>query len=317
MCVDIPEGDKRQPAMGFPEGWFFFFEQADAAANPEIHPDVLGLRLISSKGVKYRSVGAAVNSHRRVFENKLKELQETFYKQIGASLLKEIDPHPLLGLGYYQEWVNVKGVKTAIYGTITKVEQDDVHEEEKFTVTYSEKSRKWVNKTDKGCASLHVPRTGTIGDLDAWGGCLQHLKKKGVRVKELLDQAPFYTQWLTPNLYRKEMVRTRDLSEDTPPSNLPCLMITHGPFELKFTVKSSTIPNAGYGVFLSVKPLLKEDDASTHLKLQPGELMDFGVYAPFRTEDMRKDHAFLIKNFVHGFKCEEYMFGTGEEDCFF
>jgi hypothetical protein len=144
MCVNIPEGEKRQPAMGFPEGWSFFFEEADAAANPEIHPDVLGLRLVSSKGVNYRSVGKAVNSHQRVFENKLKELKETFYKQIGASLLKEIDPHPLLGLGYCQEWVNVKGTKTAIYGTITKVEKDDVDEEEKFTVTYTDESRNWL-----------------------------------------------------------------------------------------------------------------------------------------------------------------------------
>ncbi len=121
--------------MGFLEGWFFFFEQADADTNPEIHPDVLGLGLISSKGVKYRSMGAAVNCHQRVFENKLTELKETFYEQIGASLLKEIDPHPLLGLGYCQEWVNVKGTMTAIYGTITTVEQDDADAASKFTVT--------------------------------------------------------------------------------------------------------------------------------------------------------------------------------------
>ncbi len=317
MCVNIPEGEKCQPAMGFPEGWFFFFEQADAAANPEIHPDVLGLRLISSKGVKYRSMGAAVNCHQRVFENKLTELKETFYEQIGASLLKEIDPHPLLGLGYCQEWVNVKGTKTAIYGTITKVEQDDVDEEEKFIVTYTDESRNWVNSTDTGCGSLHVPRTGTIDDLVAWGGCLQYLAIKGASMKKLLAQAPFYTKWLTPNLYRKEMVHTRDLSEDTPQSTLPHLRITHGPFELKFTVKTSTIPNAGYGVFLSVEPLLKEADAPTHFELQPGELMDFGVYAPFRTEDKREDHEFLMKNFVHGFKCEEYTFKTGEEDYVF
>jgi hypothetical protein len=318
MCVNIPEGEKCQPAMGFPEGWCFFFEQADAAANPEIHPDVLGLRLISSKGVKYRSMGAAVNSHRWAFDNQLKEVKETFFQQIGASLLKEINPHPLLGLGYCQEWVNVKGAKTAIYGTITKVEQDDIDEEEKFTVTYTDESRNWVNSTYTGCGRLHVPRTGTIDDLVAWGGCLQYLAIKKAPMQKLLHQAPFYTKWLTPNLYRKEMVRTRDLSEDTPQSILPRLMITHGPFELTFTVKTSTIPNAGYGVFLSVKPLLKDEaDAPTHFELQPGELMDFGVYAPFRTEDKRKDHAFLIKNFVHGFKCEEYAFQTEEEDSIF
>jgi hypothetical protein len=39
-------------------------------------------------------VGRAVNSLQQVFENKLKE---TFYQQIGASFLKKIDPHPLLG----------------------------------------------------------------------------------------------------------------------------------------------------------------------------------------------------------------------------
>jgi hypothetical protein len=76
---------------------------------------------------------------------------------IGASLLKEIEPHPLLGLGYCQEWVNVKGTKTAIYGTITKVvEKGDVGEEEKFTVTYTDESRNLVNSTYTECGSLHT-----------------------------------------------------------------------------------------------------------------------------------------------------------------
>jgi hypothetical protein len=313
MCVNIPEVGKRQPALGFPEGWSFFFEEMDAAANPEIHPDLLGLRLISSKGVRYQSVGAAVNCHQRVFENKLKELKKTFYQHIGASLLKEIDPHPLLGLGYCQEWVNVKGTKTAIYGSITKVEKDDVNEEEKSTVAYTDKSRNWVNSAHTGCGRLHVPKSRTIDGSAASGGCLQYLVMQRACTKKLLYQAPFYTKWLTPNLYQREMVRTRDLSEDTPQSTLPRLTITHGPFELTFTVKTSTIPNAGYGVFLSVEPLVKVADAPTHFELQPGELMDFGVCTPFQTEDMRSDHEFLIKNFIHRFKCEKYSFKTGED----
>ncbi len=88
MCVNISVGEKRQPALGFPEGWFFIFEQADAAANPEIHPDVLGLRLISSKGVTYRSVDRAVNRHQPVFDIQLQDLQETYYQQVRHTILK-------------------------------------------------------------------------------------------------------------------------------------------------------------------------------------------------------------------------------------
>jgi hypothetical protein len=64
--------------------------------------------------------------------------------------------------------------------------------------------------------------------------------------------------------------------------------------------------NADYGVFLFVEPSLKEANAPTNFELQTGELMDFGVY------HKKNDHAFLMKNFVHGFKCEEDTFKTGE-----
>jgi hypothetical protein len=106
MCVNIPEGECVNRRGAFQRAVFLFWRGGRCAANPEIYPDVLGLRLISSKSVRYRSVGRAVNSLQQVFENKLKE---TFYQQIGASLLKEIDPHPLLG----NIWAWVNGLSEA------------------------------------------------------------------------------------------------------------------------------------------------------------------------------------------------------------
>jgi hypothetical protein len=62
-------------------------------------------------------VGSAVNCHQRVFENKLNP------SAAWARLFPRV------------------GTKTSIYGTITKVEKDDVDDAEKFTVTYTDESR--------------------------------------------------------------------------------------------------------------------------------------------------------------------------------
>jgi hypothetical protein len=48
-------------------------------------------------------------------------------------------------------------------------------------------------------------------------------------------------------------------------------------------------------------------------KLEAGELVDLGVYGPFRPSDMKRRAVFFVKNFIHSHKCEEWAFG-GESD---
>jgi hypothetical protein len=46
--------------------------------------------------------------------------------------------------------------------------------------------------------------------------------------------------------------------------------------------------------------------------LKAGELLDLGVYAPFRVQDKKLEAVFFAKNFVHSRKPEEWSFNAGD-----
>lgn len=95
----------------------------------------------------------------------------------------------------------------------------------------------------------------------------------------------------------------------------PCLTLSVRGYHLVLSVKPSTIPNAGNGVFLSCKPAVGHEegddceDEQEHFDLDAGELLDLGIYAPCRIQDKKPAAAFTVKNFVHSNKCEEFSFG--------
>jgi hypothetical protein len=109
---------------------------------------------------------------------------------------------------------------------------------------------------------------------------------------------PFYVSWLV-----------RDERNEIPMQDIgvfPVLNMFFRGCHLVFTVNASSIPNVGNGVFLTCKTLRGEP----FFELAAGELLDIGVYAPYRSEDRRKEHIWLLKNFVHSRKCEEFDLGT-------
>jgi hypothetical protein len=72
------------------------------------------------------------------------------------------------------------------------------------------------------------------------------------------------------------------------------------------------IEGARFGVFLSI---FKDLDAvPNEFSLEPGELLDFGVYAPFRAEDVRSDHEFLVKSLIHECKNEVYAWESNSRE---
>jgi len=48
--------------------------------------------------------------------------------------------------------------------------------------------------------------------------------------------------------------------------------------------------------------------------LNESEMLDLGVYAPFRSQDLKLQSVFLLKNYVHALKCEEWSFDVGGKD---
>jgi hypothetical protein len=209
------------------------------------------------------------------------------------------DDTVLLGKGFSREWTNMYGQKRYVCGLVTSVESKD--DAAYFTVTYDEESRNLLNSLSSSCSCSYVPKTHTFGKPDVLGGHLLDNQKRGVESTEWMKEfgvTPFYVSWLVPDERNEIPMQDNGV--------LPALTMFVRGFHLVFTVKTSSIPNAGNGVFLTCKALRDEP----YFELAAGELLDLGVYAPYRSEDRRKEHIWLLKNFVHSRKCEEFNLGT-------
>jgi hypothetical protein len=326
MCLEIPLHRKKQPAVGFPPDWCYTFELPDNSSTKQDDldrdPNLWGLRLVGPTGIKLHTIGKA----RRRYTEALAGIDKTlpsFYEHIGGSMYEEEPVHALLGQGYSRQWINVAGKRRIIFGCITKAENHLFYDTKRLTVTYNGESRGLLNSfyTGTECRNIHIPPFDRVSEQDAWGGCILYNTKSGLHSAfnqkgDLLSIAPFHVSWITPDIHHEEQHYdgpTADGSESIE-SGLPRLTLISGGFKLVFTVKPSTIPNAGYGVFLTCVSLaLHETNQPQALVLQPGQLLDFGVYAPFCAEDKKREHIFLLKNFVHRFKCEGFCFETVEE----
>lgn len=324
MCLEVPLHRKKQPAVGFPLDWCYAFELPDESSRNQDDldrdPNLWGLRLVGPTGIKLHTIGKARRRYTEALEGIDLKLPG-FYEHIGASMYEEEPVHALLGRGYSREWINVAGERRIVFGSITKAEHHLFYDTKRLTVTYNGESRGLLNSLYTGteCRNIHIPPFDRVLEQDAWGGCILYDTKSGLHSAldpkgDLLAVAPFHVSWIAPDIHHEEQhydSPTADGSESIDPG-LPRLTLVTGGFKLVFTVKLSTIQNAGYGVFLKCVGL-HETNSPQSLVLQPGQLLDFGVYAPFCAEDKKQEHIFLLKNFVHKFKCEGFCFETVEE----
>jgi hypothetical protein len=311
VCLEVPEHERRQIASGFPRlkgnknQWKFSFGKPDRDVASGTHEALRGLSLISPAGIIFKSVEAAQTR----CPNQLEGMKlHRFYNQIGVQVLKDISEDPLLGKGFSNEWINMNGERRSIYGTVIKLQHDTADDinEMKYTVRYGNLREDVVDTTG---TSLPIPEEDVFTHDRTWGGCLayEEMMYPDNRTLVASGDAPYCETWLVPRMYNRHMVGT--LVEDER-VRLPCLKIQHKVFQLTFSVKPSTITNAGYGVFLSCDVWEPTKDNLEHFELPAGQLLDFGIYAPFRPEDRRNDHEFLMKNFVHNYRCSEYSFDT-------
>ncbi len=214
--------------------------------------------------------------------------------------------HPLCGKSFYKEWLRLDGKKMFKTGKITNVANGNGKKGEDFTVEFSADCRNLVKEPSN--RTLCSDSFMKIGCDDAWDGCFRSFDVMGTKPTQLLAKAPnLFERWETPNTYLRKMVP----AEGTVIRGyhlLPCLQITYKGFLLKFSVKESDIDTTRFGVFLSAKPLFESNDLVDRFSLPAGHLLDFGVLAPFRTEDIRSDHEHLIKSIVHSCNNEKYCF---------
>jgi hypothetical protein len=292
MCISINKDVKKQIAPGLPRGWTFA-----TGAGPKV-------LLISPTGVEFHSLDDALDQiGNETYDREAARL--AFQSNIGGTVLWNDDQHFLIGKEYYHEWTDVHGYTRVIYGVITTCERDKLDVSyASFTVTYSQQSLEEVIRRKPLC---ECPiETSTKLSLEwALGGHMAFNSKLGMNTSLLLEThniSVSYRRWLTADM------RTEELISQPDGTKLPQLILVWNGFRLVFNVRPSTIPNAGFGLFVECTSFVP---GRTEFRLERGEMLDLGVYAPFRKDDLKEDCVILVKNLILGLKCEEWAFDTG------
>jgi hypothetical protein len=208
-------------------------------------------------------------------------------------------------------WFDLNGHQKGVYGKVQECQQD-AHTGKviSYTVVYNSRSRAAANAVTNGCGSW-VPESETLQPELILGACLKYEEQtSGSAEERLIDSykhLPFSWHWMNP-VSRRESIQNVD------GKRFPRLTLVFRGYELVFDVKPSTIAGAGNGVFLSCTALVDtgdaddSDDEPEPFQLEAGELLDLGVYAPFRIQDKKPAAAFDVKNFIQSFRCEEFAF---------
>ena len=220
----------------------------------------------------------------------------------------------LVGRSLCFEWINLNGHRKGVYGSVTEC-CSSAHDDDtamSFTVVFNDRSRMAANAITNGCGST-IPESEIFSAELVIGACLayeQQVPHEPVeRLVDLYSPLPCHQKWILPVSRHEEIITGEDNEL------LPRLTLIFRGYELVFDTKTSTIPGAGFGVFLSCRPLYdvgNPDDKPTPFRLDNGELLDLGIYAPFRIGDKKPAAVFDVKNFIHSFDCEEFLFGPRE-----
>ena len=250
--------------------------------------------------------------------------------EIHMDIDEEVINDPLLGKGVLLEWLQVNGHKSRVIGTIVKVRIIDGHntrEDNNAGTTV----KQYTIQYDKLRDQHTIPESIQVYDDKAWAGCVAYEKWRmtisassassasshTTRTTFLLSNvAPFHISWIVPNTCVRRLVpnnaNDKHVNISNPMQYVPHLQMSYQNYLLDFIVKPSTISNAGYGVFLTCRAWDDVDNRHNpkYLELPPGTLLDFGIYAPLTHKDKRRDCESQIKNFIHKFKCEEYLHST-------
>lgn len=309
MCHDVPLLKKAQPAPSpFPPDWKFAFNDPRSRsgsrhAETSESAELRGLCLFRKPNYTFGAIKTAL----RQFKGDAEHFDK-FCKHVGASCWRNEREHVLLGSGYCRQWTDLTGRPRIIHGCITKCETHLFdHRQQRFIVTYNHDTLFEFNEAFNGGDSS-LPKQEEILPKWAWGGNYKYRAKASEPKIPSIPTCPFWS-WHIPDQRHECLV----LDES---GNLtPKLTLVFRRFKLVFTVGTSSIPNAGNGVFVTCTALALPGEACPpFFELEPGQYLDLGVYAPFRPEDRKAMHIVILKNFIHSLRCEEWSFDTFVDD---
>lgn len=198
-----------------------------------------------------------------------------------------------------------------LYGRVAECKENDDGRVIKCKVVYSAQSRNDVNLTSSDCAT-DVPKSQWWPLPLILGACISWEQEIGVADKaslaKQLGMEHNCLKWIVPTCRLGKQVKNGD------GRLLPRLSLNFRGFRLELSVEPSTKEGAGDGVFLRCSPLLPEDDGAEAepLVLKAGELIDLGIYGPFRIQDKKPEPVFFAKNFLHSHESEVWAHQAGD-----
>ena len=303
MCMKIPVGHKQQEAL---YGWEYYFEhpftQRTASIN-KLHPSYQRLRLIAPSSsvlhqtnddpkIKSQSIFTALHAVPSVDQRV--ELG-AFFESLTGHPLQEPCKHPLISNGYVHEYSTLKGT-VILSGTISKCWKHFIHRALSFVVKFDKLLSDDDNMASTGASNLFLIEE-VVSEPMAWGG----YRKFCLRQRSLSKSPfviPYYVNWIIP---------TKRYTVDSCRRRLPCLKLEFRDCLLQFEAKPSNIKGAGIGLF--VKAVNGQG-----LTLQPGQMLDLGIYAPLRIEDIKSKHISMMKNLIYDWRIETWSFATKTKD---
>ncbi len=220
--------------------------------------------------------------------------------------------HFLLNKGYYHQWINRDGHVKSAFGKIESCSLIDGELKFRVALDLSVGHLLAFGVRNEAPKSLlcHVE------EADTWSGYISfvaHTEGKKFTWSDWskyfpLEGQPFYRHYTLPTAHAPLQQKSTEL-------------IVKG-HRLQLKAKESKIPNGGLGLFVSAAPISSLDSFGQSRKkalvLEEGELIDLGVYAPLRPEDLQSEHVSIVKNFIHSWKSEKWSFASnGDESLVF
>lgn len=258
-------------------------------------------------------------SERAYAKSQRRRIQEGVRR--GGKPTHEITSHPLLckkdSKIYHREWRDAQGEAKEVFGTFLKCRRDDENELV-FTIRFEKASVERL-KVAGLLSTREFPLEMEVSEEDAWAGHASYLEHCSDLTPDKINRSiPFHRRYIVP---KQRYLTTTTTSTTTTVNNgnaessqlsheLPTLILHVRGFKLEFTAEPSGIRGAGLGLWMTCTPLCFKARERRQLRLECGEVIDLGVYAPLRPSDIKKEHLFLLKSFIHHWECEEWSFDS-------
>eukprot|EP00523_Entomoneis_sp_CCMP467_P001417 CAMPEP_0168763418 /NCGR_PEP_ID=MMETSP0724-20121128/24354_1 /TAXON_ID=265536 /ORGANISM="Amphiprora sp., Strain CCMP467" /LENGTH=970 /DNA_ID=CAMNT_0008812623 /DNA_START=131 /DNA_END=3040 /DNA_ORIENTATION=+ len=318
ICLKLGNGRARA-IPGFPDGWRYYFDgQSSATSRKALHPALASLVVcsprvkdINDNGRRFFSIEAAGKSLHLLDEG-LDEVisfaeKELYTEMLGLRIRKKIQ-HPLVGHGWCRQWM-VLGKPKVIYGVVTEaaegrfLDDDQFENSFVFTVSFSEENRSLVPPF---MGRSLLPATTEIGERVCQGGAMLYEEKCCINslswwfAKTKGTICPL--RWVCP-----DHIEFAQLQPDRHVPRPGQTVLCRG-YKIQLETRKSSIPGAGFGAWIMCSDPTPQK--RTEFRLEAGELLDVGTYAPLQPADYKDEVVVLVKNFIFGWECETWSFGA-------